>query len=60
MQLIKKIAVGIFLVIIGVVYNILFNGGIFGVLDILLKLVLIILVFGVIGGISVLYNKIKK
>lgn len=60
MQLMKKIATGIFLVIIGIVYNILFNGGIFGVLDILLKLVLLILVFGIIGGIAVLYEKIKK
>ena len=56
MQLIKKIAIGTFLVIV----VILFNGGIFGVLDILLKLALFLLAIGIVGALSWAYGKITK
>ena len=56
MQLIKKIVIGALLVII----VILFNGGIFGVLDILLKLAIFLLAIGVLFCISWVYGKIKN
>jgi hypothetical protein len=56
MDLIKKIAIGVLLLIVGI----LFNGGIFGVLDIFFKLVLFLLAIGVIGALSWAYGKITK